>query len=29
MFMMGHNQATNLISIGEMFPRKEIENKKI
>jgi len=26
--MMGQNQATNLISIGKMSPRKEIENKK-
>jgi hypothetical protein len=25
---MGQNQATSLISIGEMSPRKEIENKK-
>jgi hypothetical protein len=26
--MMGQNQATRLISTGEMSPRKEIENKK-
>jgi hypothetical protein len=26
--MMGHNQATSLISIGEVSPTKEIENKK-
>jgi len=25
---MGQNQATNLISTGEMSPRNEIENKK-
>jgi hypothetical protein len=25
---MGQNQATNRISIGEMFHRKKIENKK-
>jgi hypothetical protein len=26
--MMGKNQTTNLISIGEMSPKKEIENKR-
>jgi hypothetical protein len=26
--MMGHVQATNLISTSEMSPRKEIKNKK-
>jgi len=28
MFMMGQNQATSLISISKMSPRKEIENKR-
>ncbi len=28
MFMMGQNQATSLISIGKMYPGKEIEKKR-